>query len=155
MTRGMARGGRDETMSTTLHHPPSWDAPRTPSHTRWDDDDRARRDMGGTTEDGGEMGERGDRCDETRGVMKGAYEGGRRQGHKTVRGWGGDRDKTTRGGAHAEAKPAPPTAAASNCSQGRYRVRVEARRQHPDAGDDSPAPTTHHCKHSLAGWTGC
>ena len=32
-TRGTARGGRDETTSTTPHHPPRWEAPRTPSLT--------------------------------------------------------------------------------------------------------------------------
>jgi hypothetical protein len=50
-----------------------------PSLMRWDDDDRARRDMGGTTEDGQETGERGDRCDEMRGAMKGADDKATRQ----------------------------------------------------------------------------
>ena len=105
--------------------------------------------MGGTTEDGGETGERGDettaggdRCDEARGATKGA---------ETARGGG---DETTRGGAHADAEPAPP-AAASNCSLGGYGVRVDGRRRRPDAGDGSPAPSTHHCEHLLTGWTGC
>ena len=44
----------------------------------WDDNDRARRDVGGTTKDGEETGERGDgdhgrdRCDKARRVTKGA-----------------------------------------------------------------------------------